>query len=113
MMCVTDPALCRRVALRHSLYLIGLCTFLPVCDVTTWWLAADSLPLNVYLAWLAWRFYKQSDSKSSRELFRFSLLHLPVLMLLIMLHKKPKKGDRDAMETLDVAMETLDVAIET
>ena len=44
MMCVTNPALCRRVALRHSLSLIGLSTLLPVCDVTTWWLALDSLP---------------------------------------------------------------------
>lgn len=105
-MCVTDPALCRRVALRHSIYLIGLSTLLPLCDVTSWWLALDSLPLNAYLTWLAWRFYQQSDSKSSRELFRFSLLHLPVLMLLIMLHKKPKKNSRDIGDTLDVAMET-------
>lgn len=37
---------------------------------------------------LAWNFYKQSDSASSRKLFRFSLIHLPALMLLLLLSKK-------------------------
>jgi len=36
----------------------------------------------------AWQFYKQSDSKSSRKLFRFSLIHLPALMILLLLNKK-------------------------
>ena len=98
MMSVTDPALCRRVALRHCLALIGLSTLFPVCDVTTWWLAADSLPLNLWFTWLGWRFYTNSDTKSARELFRFSLLHLPLLMILVMLHKKPKRENEDLPE---------------
>lgn len=36
----------------------------------------------------AYDFYKKSDSGSSRKLFRFSLLHLPVLMLLFLGTKK-------------------------
>lgn len=36
----------------------------------------------------AWEFYKKSDSSSSRKLFRFSLVHLPALMLLMLVNKK-------------------------
>lgn len=35
-----------------------------------------------------WNFYKKSDSNSSRKLFRFSLIHLPALMLLMLVNKK-------------------------
>jgi protoheme IX farnesyltransferase len=88
MMSVVNPDLCKRVALRHSVAMIGLCTLAPILDVTTWTFAADSLPLNVYLVYLAWRFYKQGDSNTSRKLFRFSLVHLPALMLLLLISKK-------------------------
>lgn len=37
---------------------------------------------------LAWKFNKHSDSANSRRLFRFSLLHLPVLMMLMFSSKK-------------------------
>lgn len=37
---------------------------------------------------LAWKFHKQSDSRSSRKLFHFSLIHLPVLIILILVNKK-------------------------
>lgn len=37
---------------------------------------------------VAWKFYKNSDSGSSRKLFRFSLVHLPVLMILFLVNKK-------------------------
>ena len=90
MMCVTNAPLCRRVTLRHCLALLGLTTLLPVCGVTTWWLALDSLPLNVWQTYLGYRFYKDSDSRSARKLFRFSLLYLPILMLMILLHKKQR-----------------------
>lgn len=36
----------------------------------------------------AYKFYKKSDSGTSRQLFRFSLIHLPLLMLLLLLNKK-------------------------
>ncbi|KAG0725960.1 Protoheme IX farnesyltransferase, mitochondrial [Chionoecetes opilio] len=52
MMAVTDPGLCRRVALRHSLAMVAICTAAPALDVTTWTFAADSLPFNGYLVYL-------------------------------------------------------------
>ncbi|CAK1552561.1 unnamed protein product [Leptosia nina] len=88
MMAVTDPALCRRVALRHTGVITATCLAAPYLGVTNIWFAAESLPLNIYFAYLAWQFYQKSDSGSSRKLFRFSLLHLPALMLLMLVNKK-------------------------
>lgn len=36
----------------------------------------------------AWKFYQDADSKSSRKLFLFSLIHLPVIMTLMIISKK-------------------------
>ena len=56
MMATTDPGLCRRVALRHCFGLIGLCTLAPIFDLTTWTFAVDSLPLNLWLTYLGYKF---------------------------------------------------------
>lgn len=88
MMAVTDPALCRRVALRYTGVIGALSLSAPLLDVTNMWFALESLPLNAYYGYLAWKFYQESDSGSSRKLFRFSLLHLPLLMILFILNKK-------------------------
>ncbi|XP_064624251.1 protoheme IX farnesyltransferase, mitochondrial-like [Lineus longissimus] len=97
MMSVVNPGLCKRVALRHSAAMIGLCTLAPILDVTTWTFAVDSLPLNLYFTYLAWRFYKQGDSNTSRKLFRFSLVHLPALMLLLLISKKRVKETEESI----------------
>ncbi|RLU16847.1 hypothetical protein DMN91_010915 [Ooceraea biroi] len=59
----------------------------------------DALTLG---AWIlpAWKFNEHSDSANSRKLFRFSLLHLPLLMVLLLSSKKcwtsttEKQGDK-------------------
>ncbi|XP_068217815.1 protoheme IX farnesyltransferase, mitochondrial [Palaemon carinicauda] len=100
MMSVTNPALCRRVALRHSIGMIVVCSMAPVLDVTTWTFAIDSLPFNGYLTYLAWRFYQDGDSKSSRKLFMFTLIHLPAIMMLMIISKKhySKKSEVENIE---------------
>ena len=40
------------------------------------------------MAFLAWRFHQKADSNSSRKLFKFSLVHLPLLMMLMCISKK-------------------------
>lgn len=107
MMAVTDPDLCRRVTLRYSLAMVGICTLAPVIDVTTWTFAADSLPFNGYLVYLAWKFYQDADSKSSRKLFFFSLIHLPVILTLMIISKKHYGRNKKA-EVAAVASETVD-----
>lgn len=88
MMAVTNPGLCRRTALRYTIALGGLSLAAPIFDVTNAWFALETLPLNAYFGYLAWQFYRNSDSGTSRKLFRFSLLHLPALMILFLLNKK-------------------------
>jgi len=88
MMSVTDPALCRRVALQYSLALIPLsigASYVGMCD---WWLAVDSTILNGWLSYRAWEFYRDGDDKSARKLFLFSIIHLPALIVLFLFHKR-------------------------
>ncbi|KAM9336869.1 protoheme IX farnesyltransferase, mitochondrial [Symphorus nematophorus] len=91
MMSVTHPGMCKRVALRHSLGLIGLSTLAPVLDVTTWTFPIISLPINLYISYLAFRFYRKGDRSSARKLFFCSLWHLPMLLLLALTCKKPRR----------------------
>ena len=52
MMSVTNPGLCRRTALRYT-FLIGALSFLaPIFDVTNYWFALETLPLNGYFCYL-------------------------------------------------------------
>lgn len=95
MMSVTHPAMCKRVALRHSVGLVGLATLAPVLDVTTWTFPIISLPINLYISFLAFRFYRKGDRNSARKLFFCSLWHLPMLLLLALTCKKPRR-ERDA-----------------
>lgn len=88
MMAVTNPKLCRKTALRYTAALMGLCYLAPVFDITKWWFALSTTPLNAYFLYLAWEFHKHSDSRSSRKLFRFSLIHLPALIILMLINKK-------------------------
>ncbi|XP_075848276.1 protoheme IX farnesyltransferase, mitochondrial [Microtus pennsylvanicus] len=94
MMSVTHPALCRRVALRHCLALIALSTAAPVLNVTTWAFPIISLPINLYISYLGFRFYVDADRRSSRKLFFCSLWHLP-LFLLLMLTCKQRPGQEE------------------
>ena len=95
MMAVTDPALCRRVTLRHSIAQIPLALMLPLHDVTNWWFMLEVTPVNLYLTFLAWKFYQDSNNNSSRKLFRFSLLHLPLVMLLALVNNKRQQNNPD------------------
>ena len=95
MMSVTHPDLCRRVAVRHSLGLIAVCSAAPLLEVTHWAFALESLPLNLYMVYLSWRFYQKADSASSRKLFRYTLIHLPLLMTLMILGKKSKDKEKE------------------
>ncbi|XP_051036348.1 protoheme IX farnesyltransferase, mitochondrial [Phodopus roborovskii] len=96
MMSVTHPALCRRVALRHCLALIALSTAAPVLDITTWAFPIISLPINLYISYLGFRFYVDADRRSSRKLFFCSLWHLPLLLLLMLTCKQRpgQEGDK-------------------
>ncbi|XP_067622213.1 protoheme IX farnesyltransferase, mitochondrial-like isoform X4 [Eurosta solidaginis] len=88
MMAVTNPVLCRRTALRYTIIIALLSASAPFFDVTSSWFVLESFPFNAYFCFLAFKFYRKSNSNTSRALFRYSLLHLPCLMLLLLMNKK-------------------------
>ncbi|XP_068981292.1 protoheme IX farnesyltransferase, mitochondrial isoform X1 [Bombus flavifrons] len=109
MMAVTNPKLCRKTALRYTAALMGLCYLAPVCDVTNCWFALLSTPLNAYFLYLAWEFHKHSDSRSSRKLFHFSLIHLPVLIVLMLINKKQWYNDDNRQKDMVLSEEKGDI----
>lgn len=52
MMAVTDPALCRRTAMRHTVALSIFSALAPILDVTNIWFTLEMLPLNAYFIYL-------------------------------------------------------------
>ena len=112
MMSVVDPALCKRVAFRHCALVTGFCLLAQPLGITTWTFTIDSLPLNLYMTYLGWKFYRDGDSNSSRKLFRFSLVHIPLLLILMIIskesygsHEKPGK-DVEAKAMVNEVMAT-------
>lgn len=89
MMCVSHERLCLVTSLRYSVMILLSCSLIaPAIDMTTWLFALDSLPVNGYLIYLSYKFYRQRDAQSSRKLFRYSLIHLPLLFALMVIHRQ-------------------------
>ncbi|VDD85785.1 unnamed protein product [Enterobius vermicularis] len=87
-MCVLDERLCKASSLRNTIALIPLCSLAaPLSGLTSWTFALDSLPLNLYFAYLALRFYRNADSKSSHSLFMYSLLYLPLVFVVMFMSR--------------------------
>ncbi|KAJ3491895.1 hypothetical protein NLG97_g5507 [Lecanicillium saksenae] len=89
MLAWTNSARNSRVALRYSLVFIPICVSLCAAGVTEWSFAVTSLPVNLWLAREAVRFWKHDGHKgSARSLFWASVWHLPAVLMLAMLQKK-------------------------
>lgn len=96
---VLNPNLCRRVCLRHSIAMLPLSALAAYLDMTSWWFVVDSLPFNLYLIYLSAKFYQEGSSNSSKKLFRFSLVHIPVILLLMILSKNRTTSAVDEAKT--------------
>lgn len=90
MMAVTDPKLNARVSLRYALALFPCVTLAPYLDMTSWWFAIDGNIVNAVMLAGAANFWRKRDDKSARQLFFGSLIYLPVVLALMMFHKKGK-----------------------
>lgn len=93
MMAATNPPLNRRVALRHAIALLPMCSiFAPALGITTWWFALDSAVMNAWLIRDSYQFWKAdgkiSNDKRARRLFFTSIIYLPVVLVLMMFHKQ-------------------------
>lgn len=91
MMSVTDPKLCQNTALRHSVLLLTYSGVMCATDMTHWSFFIDSAPFNLYLIYLACKFRTEPSSKTSRKLFLYSLIYLPVIILLMAISKNRNK----------------------
>ncbi|KAJ1774122.1 Protoheme IX farnesyltransferase, mitochondrial [Coemansia sp. RSA 1843] len=87
MMSVTHPRLNARVALRYALRMFPLSAALVATGTTDAWFLLDSSLVNGLMAYCAYDFWRSPDPRRSRRLFFSSLVNLPVLMILIMVHK--------------------------
>lgn len=103
MMVNANPALNSRVSLRYSLLLFPLCYIIPYIEMTTWWFALDSTIINSGLLLGAFRFWKNSNDKTARDLFFGSLVHLPVILALMMAHKKNWRTDNQNNDLEDIS----------
>lgn len=98
----TNPALNARVALRHSIAMFPICFALAYFNVTDWFFVVDSAIVNSWLTFTAFKFWQiQKDNHQplklgapappcphARQLFWGSVIHLPAVLVLAMIHKK-------------------------
>ena len=102
MLSVTHPEKVGPVTLRNTLYLYALSAMGPLLDITDWWFAADSALVTSYLLFrYAIPFYRDPTSESARSLFRASLLYLPILMALMVVHRTDDPPPSDSDEPSD------------
>ena len=88
MMPVTHPDLNTRTALRYSIACIPICWGLVACGLVDPWYLVDSTLVNGWVSWHAYKFWKYGGEKgSARGLFFASLVSLPAVLILAMLHK--------------------------
>ncbi|KAJ1678629.1 Protoheme IX farnesyltransferase, mitochondrial [Spiromyces aspiralis] len=92
---VTNPRLNARVSLRYSLLMFPLCATLVYLDMTDQWFLLDSSMVNGYLLYCAYKFWRNSSDKTSRPLFFSSIVHLPLLVILILIHKRQRRSQQD------------------
>lgn len=86
------------VGLRHSLYLIPMGVAAPMMGMTTWAFGVESLLINSYMAYHAFKFYQNPVIKTAKQCFRTSLWHLPALMVLMAFHKVASEASDEESE---------------
>jgi len=84
-----NPRMNGRVALRYAILCFPICMGLWWFQITDQGFLVTSSIVNVWMVREAWRFWrKEGHNGSARGLFWASVWHLPVVMVLAMVHKK-------------------------
>ena len=93
---VLNPKLNGKVALRYSLALVPLTLAAASTSfaLTTPLFALTGNLANLILIFQAVRFWRNPEKKSARGLFFASLLHLPIFMTLLFVHKRKDKNKK-------------------
>lgn len=88
------PRLNARVALRYSVVMFPICVGLSYYGVTDRGFVLTSSAVNAWMVREAWRFWRSGGgegalaAKSARGLFWASVWHLPIVLVLALVHKK-------------------------
>ncbi|KAJ3261806.1 Protoheme IX farnesyltransferase, mitochondrial [Boothiomyces macroporosus] len=90
MMSVITPKLNAVVSLAHSVSLFPLSFAFYYYDIVSYWFLLDSSIINLYITWFSIVFMKSGD-QSARKLFFASLIHLPIYLCLLLLHKQDEE----------------------
>lgn len=93
-------ALC---ALRNALYLAPLGFLAADLGLTSDAFSYESLALSLAMALAAARFARAPSQDAARTLFKGSLLHLPLLMGCMLLHRTPQGAAQPARDSVAVA----------
>ena len=89
MLAWVNPHMNARVALRYSVAFIPICVGLSAVGVTDWGFVVSSSVVNAWIVREAWKFWRHEGKKgSARSLFWAGVWHLPVLLVLAMVHKQ-------------------------
>lgn len=78
-----------KLALLFSLCAMALMFLPPLAGDTSYAFLPFALAVNLALVWLSWKFFKVRDRASARKLFFFTLLYLPLLLVVTILFWKP------------------------
>ena len=85
----TNARMNGRVALRYAILCFPICAGLWWFQITDQGFLVTSSVVNAWMVKEAWRFWRKEGHKgSARGLFWASVWHLPVVMVLAMVHKK-------------------------
>ena len=89
MLAWTNARMNGRVALRYAILCFPICAGLWWFEITDQGFLVSSSIVNAWMVKEAWRFWRKEGHKgSARGLFWASVWHLPVVMVLAMVHKK-------------------------
>lgn len=90
---VLNPRLSLNSALRHALATIPCCALLVFGDnsLCNGFFLVDSTIVNLILVILSTFFWWRPSKSTAKRLFFYSLWHLPILLALMIIHKKKKE----------------------
>jgi heme o synthase len=98
MMCVVDPHKNALVSLRYALLMFPLSAACVLYITTPYFMIGSSI-VNAYMAYEAYGFYRAQSRSTARRLFFSSLVHLPLLLALLVLHKKVEEYEESGTDT--------------
>ncbi|KAI9224432.1 protoheme IX farnesyltransferase [Blastocladiella britannica] len=93
MIASTDPPMNARVALRYALAMLPVPFLAAHWGLTTWAFVGTASVVNGAMAVCAVRFWRQRSDKHARELFFSSLVHLPVMLAAMLIHRRPREDE--------------------